>query len=144
MLLQASNPELKKLLIISIAVMVLLALAIILFVLFYQRRVIRHQQEIKRINDQKQLELTQAALQGEEEEKMRIASELHDDVGATLSTIKRYFTAALNTQNNNNTEIAAEANALLDSSIDKVRNISHTLQPAFLQQLPNLLANQAT
>ena len=39
--------------------MLSLAIGIIFFVVMYQRRVIRHQQELKRINDEKQRELMQ-------------------------------------------------------------------------------------
>lgn len=111
--------------------MLALALGIIFFVVMYQRRVIRHQHEIKKINDQKQLELIQASIQGEEEERMRIASELHDDVGATLSSVRLFLHSAAQ----NDPDIINQSKELLDDSIRKVRNISHKLQPALLQQL---------
>ena len=63
-----------SLIVASIAIMLLLAFSIVIFVVNYQRRVIRHQDEIKSINDQKQLELIQASIQGQEEERMRIAT----------------------------------------------------------------------
>lgn len=113
--------------------MLLLALSIIFFVVLYQRRVIRHQEEIKKINDRKQLELIQASIQGEEEERTRIATELHDDVGATLSSVRLFLHAAA--QKTGDDEIIQQSKELLDDSISKIRNISHKLQPAMLQQL---------
>ncbi|RYZ52147.1 MAG: two-component sensor histidine kinase, partial [Sphingobacteriales bacterium] len=65
---------LGKLLIIGIAVMLLLATGIVFFVILYQRRVISHQLEIERLSKQRQQELLQASIQGEEEERQRIAS----------------------------------------------------------------------
>jgi len=121
-----------RLVITAIAAMLLLAVGVIFFVILYQRRVIRHQQDIRRINEQKQLELIQAAIRGEEEERMRIASELHDDVGATLSSVRLFLHAAAR---HPDSEIISRSRVLLDETIGKVRNISHALQPALLQQL---------
>ena len=84
-----------SLFIIGIAAMLLLAFGIIFFVVMYQRRVIRHQQEIKVLYEQKQQELINASIQGEEQERMRIASELHDDVGATLSSVRLFLHSRL-------------------------------------------------
>lgn len=125
--------NLFELVAIGIAAMLLLVVGIIGFVVMYQRRVIRHQDEIRKINDQKQLELIQASIRGEEEERMRIAAELHDDVGATLSSVRLYLHAAA--KKSTDASIISQSRELLDDSIGKIRNISHKLQPALLQQL---------
>lgn len=122
-----------SLIILSITVMLFLACGIIFFVVLYQRRVIRHQQEIKRINEQKQQELINASLQGEEQERMRIASELHDDVGATLSSVRLFLHAAARQPEDGS--IIDQSRELLDDSIQKIRNISHKLQPSTLEHL---------
>ena len=54
--------------------MLVLAMGIIFFVMLYQRGVIAHQMELKKINEQKERELIQACIQSEERERMRIAS----------------------------------------------------------------------
>ena len=121
------------LLIIGITAMLVLALGLILFVVLYQRRVISHQQELKKINEQKELELIQASIQSEEEERMRIAAELHDDVGATLASARLFLYKEKDAQFDDN--IINQSKELLDEGISKVRNISHKLQPAILQHL---------
>jgi signal transduction histidine kinase len=125
--------NLSSLLLAGIGMMLLLSLGIIFFVILYQRRMLHHQMEIKHINERKQQELLQASIQSEEEERMRIASELHDDVGATLSSIRLFLHKAA--QTSENPEMIHQSRALLDESIKKVRDISHKLQPATLQQL---------
>lgn len=122
-----------SLIVASIAIMLLLAFSIVIFVVNYQRRVIRHQDEIKSINDQKQLELIQASIQGQEEERMRIATELHDDVGATLSSVRLFLHSSM--QKDADESVILQSKQLLDQSISSIRNISHKLQPAILNQL---------
>lgn len=117
---------------IAIIAMLLMASGIIFFVVMYQRRVIRHQEEINNINKQKELELVQAAVRGEEQERTRIASELHDDVGATLASVKLF----LHSQNKElgDRPVFAQSRDLIDETIEKVRGLSHRLQPAVLKQ----------
>lgn len=123
----------SSLAIIAIITMLILAFGIIFFVVLYQRRVIRHQQELKAIEAQKELELIQASLKGEENERDRIASELHDDVGATLASVKLF----LHSQNEElgDKPVFIQSRDLIDETINKVRNISHRLQPSMLKQL---------
>jgi signal transduction histidine kinase len=112
--------------------MLALAVGIVLFVIMYQRRIINHQQQLKDFNRKKQEELMQASIRSEEEERMRIAAELHDDVGATLSSIRLMLQASRKPGDDTAINYAKE---LLDASIQKVRNISHQLQPGTLQYL---------
>ncbi|HEY9179040.1 MAG TPA: histidine kinase [Flavipsychrobacter sp.] len=118
--------------IIGIIAMLAMASGIIFFVVLYQRRVIKHQQELNELNKQKELELVQASVQGEEKERTRIASELHDDVGATLASVKLF----LNSQNKEfgDRPVFVQSRALIDDTINKVRSLSHRLQPAVLKQ----------
>lgn len=123
----------NRYIILAIAVFLCLAVGIIFFVILYQRRVINHQIQLRAFNQQKQSELMQASIRSEEDERKRIAEELHDDVGATLSSIRLYLhQAALRP---GDAALINETKTLLDESIQKVRNISHQLQPAMLEYL---------
>lgn len=124
---------LSSLIIIGICAMLLLALGVILFVILYQRRIIAHQIELKKINEQKEIELIQASLQSEEEERNRIATELHDDVAATLASARFYLYKSKDAVFDE--ERINQSKALLDESIKKIRDISHKLQPAMLLHL---------
>lgn len=113
--------------------MLLLAFGVVVFVLLYQRRVIRHHIELKSLEQQKQHDLLQASIRAGETERQRIAEELHDDVGATLSSIRLF----LHTRDGAAPKPTAlpQIKELLDEAIEKVRSLSHQLQPALLQRL---------
>lgn len=110
--------------------MLVLVIGIISFFVVYQRRVFNYQMQIDKINKQKELELLQASIQSEEAERKRIAGELHDDVGVTLSSIRLFLYKA-----NIDEALLNESRHLLDETIQKIRNISHQLQPDTLYLL---------
>ena len=83
----------------------------------------------------------QASISSEEEERMRIASELHDDVGATLSAIRLYVHQAL--RKPGDMMLIGQTNQLLDDCIQKVRDLSHRLQPSTLHYLGLVKALQS-
>jgi len=131
--------------------MLLMAMGVIVFVVLYQRRVIRSQIEIREMQEQKQQELLNASIQSEEQERMRIAAELHDDIAPTLASIKLYLSSAL--QQNGEQELLLQSKVLLDTSLQKIRNIAHKLQPSTLyylglevslQALADMLNNSAS
>jgi signal transduction histidine kinase len=123
------------LVIIAALTMLCLAVGLILFVVIYQRRVINHQQQLKDLNRKKQEELIQASIRSEEEERMRIAAELHDDVGATLSSIRLMLHQVGRHATPQSAPAVQQVQSLLDDCIQKVRNLSHQLQPGTLQYL---------
>ena len=63
----------------------------------------------------------QAIFESEQTERIRIARDLHDSLGQKLSVLKMYL--------NNRENDAVKTPALLDDTIQEVRNISHNLLP---------------
>ncbi len=109
--------------------MLILSVGLILFVVVYQRRVIRQQVHIKELNNQRDKERLEASIQSEEGERHRIAGELHDDVGVTLSSARLFLNNPMDEQ------AIALSKELLDQGISKLRFISHSLQPTLLSYM---------
>lgn len=113
-----------------------MALAIIAFVLMYQRKAIAHKLEIKTKDEAMQKELLRAAIQSQEEEQRRIARDLHDDLGPMLSAVKLKISQLARRYNGDATAVPelADSKQMLDVTIQQVRGISHRLLPPLLEE----------
>jgi signal transduction histidine kinase len=109
-------------------VLLLLALGIVAFVLRYQRRLLRQQEQIRQVREMAQQQALEAALLAQEDERRRIAADLHDGVGTTLAIVKLHLSTL------GQPALTQEASALLDQAITEVRRISRNLLPAALQK----------
>ncbi|MFZ6012530.1 MAG: tetratricopeptide repeat protein [Bacteroidota bacterium] len=67
-----------------------------------------------------------AYLNGQDEERKRLAVDLHDRLGSTLSATKLYF-GSLNGSGAENQQSLEKASQLLDTAVEEVREISHNL-----------------
>lgn len=100
----------------------------------HQRKVIKYQLALKQATQEQQQKLTLAAIESEEAERKRISAELHDEVGALLSTIKLYIHQIQPEHLNNESKIAVlnQSKELLDETVKTVRNLSSNLQPMLI------------
>jgi signal transduction histidine kinase len=110
--------------------MIILAMGVVVFFFIYQRRMIAKQNELTMLELQHQKELMGAVIQTKELEQRRIALELHDDVGSTLTAIK--FSVSSFTIGDKDKELL---NNNLADAIQKVRRISNDLLPSILEEL---------
>jgi two-component system, NarL family, sensor kinase len=91
-------------------------------------------QQIVELETQQKLTATEAVLKGEEQERTRLAKDLHDGLGGMLSGIKYSF----NTMKGNMIMTANNAQAfersmdMLDSSIKEMRRVAHNMMPEAL------------
>jgi two-component system, NarL family, sensor kinase len=114
--------------------MLVMAIGIVVFVIFHQRRVIRYQMEMKRLEDDKQQMLLQASIRFQEEERQRIAADLHDDAGPLLATARLYLNENLIHQEPAvQLQSIINAKQIIDDAIQLIRNISHSLMPPTLK-----------
>ena len=68
--------------------MLLLAITIVIFVIFHQRKVLRYNNLLKKLEEEKQKILLNASIRFQEEERNRIAADLRDDARPLLVTAR--------------------------------------------------------
>ena len=71
--------------------MFFMAITLVSIVVFHQRRVIRFNKQIQKMEEERQQMLLRASIQFQEEERQRIAADLHDDAGPAFSNSKALF-----------------------------------------------------
>lgn len=100
----------------------------------YRNRQKLQQQRITELETEKQLAATEAVLKGEEQERTRLAKDLHDGLGGMLSGIKY----SLHTMKGNlimtpeNAQAFERSIDMLDSSISEMRRVAHNMMPEAL------------
>jgi signal transduction histidine kinase len=100
----------------------------------YKHRQRLQQARIDELETEKQLTATEAVLKGEEQERTRLAKDLHDGLGGMLSGIKY----SLNTMKGNlimtpeNAQDFERSMDMLDSSIKEMRRVAHNMMPEIL------------
>ncbi len=114
--------------------MLLLAVGLIVFIVFHQRKVIYFQLRMKKMQEEQQQMMLQASIQSQEEERQRIAADLHDDAGPLLATVRLYLNENLIHQDQG-TQLQSIYNAkqIIDDTIQLIRNMSHNLIPPTLK-----------
>lgn len=89
----------------------------------------RQQQRDKQLQTELALKQKEALIQGEEDERNRIARELHDGINGDLCAIKYLLTDSKNSEQKVSNSAIDEAVKLLDASNKAVRNIATNLAP---------------
>lgn len=113
-----------------------IALLVILGLSFrnYKNRQKLQQARIDELETEKQLTATEAVLKGEEQERTRLAKDLHDGLGGMLSGIKYSLS---NMKGNlimtpDNAQALERSIDMLDSSIKEMRRVAHNMMPEIL------------
>jgi signal transduction histidine kinase len=110
-------------------VMVFLAISIVLFVLFYQRKMYLKQQKINELEIVNQRELLQAEINATERTQKRIAQELHDQTGASLTSL-RFYIAQMGDDVNHKDKM----NQMIIETADFVKNVCNEMLPYTLSE----------
>lgn len=109
----------------------LMAFSVVFFVFLYRRKTLESQLEMQEVKTRHQEEMLNATLKSQEAERNRLGTELHDSVGAMLSSIK------LNLQVAKKKDGITSLDSVLghmDETIGLVRSISHQMMPIILKK----------
>lgn len=85
------------------------------------------EQKVTTLLKEQELVIIDAMISGQEKERLRIANDLHDNLGALMSTVKLHFNAI---EKNNgkkaaNKKLFIKTNQLLDDAYKKIREMAH-------------------
>jgi signal transduction histidine kinase len=92
------------------------------------------EQRIRQLEEEKKLLAARFLVEGQEEERKRIATELHDGLGVLLSATKMQFTSIKDTKPENK-PLIEKATKFLEQASNDVRKISHNMMPGLLTKL---------
>lgn len=130
--LEKRREKVKTYMIILAGSLILLITLIIFLLIFYK---LKEKTAIQKALSREQTKHFKAVIEAQEEERKRLAGELHDSVGPLLSVTQLYISDLAETSKNN----LAEEQALFDKSLqilgeacNETRNISHNLMPGVL------------
>ncbi|MFV0266210.1 MAG: sensor histidine kinase [Draconibacterium sp.] len=115
--------------------MMLLAGGLFFFFVFYQKRLLQKQLELNKVRQDQQEEILRNTIQAQENERKRIAQDLHDEVGAMLSVVKLNVGRIERQSEDKALVLASETKTYLDDVITQVRRISRALLPPSLEKL---------
>ena len=114
----------------STLLITLMALAIVYLVLYFNKRFLLMQQKLQLLENEKQSEITKVIEKTRQEERHKIASNLHDGVGAELSLLKlkltKYSFYLKNNQRIKSHRFIKDINQL-DDTIQHVRSVCKDL-----------------
>lgn len=136
--LLAKNRNLR----ISTLLVGLILLSVILLLLYNnygkqkklnQQLQINHQQQLLQLEKDRNFEAVQAILKGEDQERERLAQDLHDSMGGMLASLRMGISSDMDAQSS--LKQPAEILYKLDQAIAEMRRISRNLMPETLKNM---------
>jgi signal transduction histidine kinase len=123
----------------SLAGIIALAMILVLSLRSYRHKQNLHHQQLLTLQKQHEVNTLRAKMQAREDERDRIAREMHDDVGSALTTIL-FLSDDLKTQDKKNSISSADRIAAIASSVvDKMNEIIWSMNPDY-DSLNDLIA----
>ena len=89
--------------------------------------------EIDKLQQENQIIAMESIMEGQEEERQRIARDLHDNIGTLMSTIKvKLLTIQKNVESIEKINITTQLDDMINKASSEIRRISHNMTPVAL------------
>jgi signal transduction histidine kinase len=118
-------------LVIGTSAMILMAIAIILFVSYYQKKMLEQKLRQQQMEVTHQREMLRKEMEAQEQERTRISKELHDGVGVMVQSI---LTNVQSLGNQIATDVVQDISQAVHETHQTVRDAAFDLMPASLQR----------
>lgn len=123
----------------SLGILVILVISYLVYKNYRQKKklllseTLYQKQRVHDLETEKKLITSESIIKGQEEERKRLARDLHDGLGGILSSAKHAFSHAKNeTANEASTKAFENGIAILDRSISELRRVAHNMMPEAL------------
>ena len=115
----------------------LLSIAIVLLFLTFKKRIEREQEAMREAEINFEREINEASMKAEQQERMQIAMDLHDEIGAMMTVLKINTNNAKNQIHQPERLLAVLENTtdMINQTAEAVRNISSRISPPTLAKL---------
>lgn len=128
--------SIKLLITLGILITLFIAAVVVLFVVYYQRKMLLKEASIKLMEQEKRIELFKASVEAEEQQKEKIARNLHDEINPLLTVLK--YNLSKHRIEIKKDKFAPESliddEKMLDKAIEGIRTTCLDLIPSFLLQ----------
>jgi len=117
----------------GIGFMLLSAGALLIFLVTYQKRLLRQQLQQRTIEATYQQQLLTAVIEAQERERERIGRDLHDGIGSTIAMAKMLVNRLDSKSSGEDpASVLALVKEIMSTAVQDVRSVSHSLYPAVL------------
>lgn len=118
-------------------ILFLIALGVVFLTQQFRKNLYRQQLEQEELKKKHQVELLRSNIQAQEEERKRIAQDMHDELGAALSITRMHLLQAERKHGSDSAQLLSDlqlVRSLTESSLESMRRISHELMPVQLEK----------
>lgn len=119
-----------------VSIVFIIAIGVVLLNQHFRKNLYKQMLEKEELEKKYHYDLLCSSIETQEVERKRIAHDLHDEIGALLTTSRMYFNQLSTGQAEERLEqVSNKMNFLFDEMMANIRRISHDLRPVVLENL---------